>query len=184
MSSIFGFRPYVIAEIGANHNGDLDLAREMIRVAKKIGCDCVKFQSFDERLFAREVYDCAKFLDDGRDVKNDLRTAVRAYSLSPEKIKVLCAYARNIGIHFSSSAFEPDQVDVLVDVKVDFIKVASMDIANPRLLAAIGKAGRPVVLSTGMASLEEVAAGIDVLEATGNRDIVLLHCVSLYPPPR
>ncbi len=183
MSSIFGCKPYVIAEIGANHNGDMDIAREMIRVAKKIGCDCVKFQSFDERLFAREVYDRGKFLDDGRDVKNDLRTAVRAYSLSHEQIKALCACARDIGIHFSSSAFEPDQIDVLVEAEVDFIKVASMDVANPRLLTAIGKTGRPVVLSTGMASLEEIAAAIDVLEATGNRDIVLLHCVSLYPSP-
>jgi len=177
MSSIFGCKPYVIAEIGANHNGDMDIAREMIRVAKMIGCDCVKFQSFDERLFAREVYDRGKFLDDGRDVKNDLRTAVRAYSLSHEQIKALCACARDIGIHFSSSAFEPDQIDVLVEAEVDFIKVASMDVANPRLLTAIGKTGRPVVLSTGMASLEEIAAAIDVLEATGNRDIVLLGTI-------
>lgn len=182
MKKHIGRYPYVIAEIGANHNGDLELAKKMILKAKEVGCDCVKFQSFDERLFAESVYQSAKFLNDGRDVQDDLLTAVRRYSLQPQDIRELSEFASIHEIDFSSSAFELDHVDELVRIKAKFIKIASMDITNPILLRAIGGSGLPVILSTGMATVFEIGEALDVLVAAGASDIMLLHCVSLYPP--
>jgi sialic acid synthase SpsE len=179
----FTSQPYVIAEIGANHNGRMDLAKEMIREAKKIGCDCVKLQSFDQRLFAKEVYDASAFLGDGRDLETDLLAAVQEYSLTSEQIKELCHFAHGLDIQFSSSAFEHDQVLTLEEAGVDFIKVASMDVNNPHLLRKVGESGLPVVLSTGMASLDEIAIAVSVLETAGCEQLALLHCVSLYPAP-
>ena len=174
--------PYIIAEIGSNHNGDLDLAKKMIYSAKEVGCDCVKFQSFDERLFSKQVYEKSKFLDDGRDVSSDLLSTVRKYSLNPSEIKELCNYAKSLNIDFSSSVFEIDHIDVLIDAKVDFIKIASMDVDNHSLLKEISKSKLPIVMSTGMASLHEISEAVEIILNEGNVDLSLLHCVSLYPP--
>lgn len=175
--------PYIIAEIGANHNGDMELARKMIAEAKGLGCDCVKFQSFDTRLFASEVYEKSRFLEDGRDVSSDLKTAVETYAVSGDDLKGLRDYCRNVDIDFSSSVFEADQARDLAALDPAFIKVASMDVNNDHMLRAIACQGKPVVLSTGMASLEEIAHAVETIEAEGNRDLVLLHCVSIYPAP-
>ena len=131
--------PYIIAEIGSNHNGDLDLAKKMINSAKKIGCDCVKFQSFDDRLFSKQIYEKSKFLNDERDINSDLLSAVRKYSLNQSEIKELCNFSRELNIDFSSSVFEIDQIEVLIDANVNFIKIASMDIDNHLLLKQIAK---------------------------------------------
>jgi len=174
--------PYIIAEIGANHNGDMDLARKMIASAKELGCDCVKFQSFDTDLFAREVYNQGEFLDDGRDVESDLKRAVQAYSVSAAELAELSAYCAVIGIDFASSVFEPRQAEELALLDPVFIKVASMDVNNDYLLRAVAKTGKPILLSTGMASMEEIAHAIETLEAESVEDLALLHCVSVYPP--
>ena len=175
--------PYFIAEIGANHNGDLELARKMMKSAKDIGCDCVKFQSFNTKLFAKEVYNRSAFLGNERDVKSDLRTAVETYSLNSQEITSLRDYARQIEIEFASSVFEPEQVQTLIDINADFIKIASMDVTNDSLLRCAARAGRTIVLSTGMATLEEIAHAVETIEGEGHKKIILLHCVSLYPPP-
>ena len=175
--------PYVVAEIGANHNGDMVLARRMIDVAKDTGCDCVKFQSFDTKLFAKEVYDGARFLGDDRDVETDLETAVETYAVSRADLAMLRDHCRTVGIDFASSAFEPDQAEVLAELDAAFIKIASMDVNNDYLLRAAAALGKRIVLSTGMATLGEIAHAVETLEQAGSEDLVLLHCVSLYPAP-
>ncbi len=174
--------PYIIAEIGSNHNGDMDLARKLIDSAKACGCDCVKFQSFDTRLFAQEVYERSGFLEDGRDLKSDLKLAVEKYAVSATQLKTLCDYSQQVGIDFSSSAFEPDQAIVLANMDVAFIKIASMDVNNDYLLRSMAHTGKPLVLSSGMATMEEVSHAVEVLEMEGVKDLALLHCVSVYPP--
>lgn len=178
-----GGKPYVIAEIGANHNGDMQLARRLIKAAKDAGADCAKFQSWDVDLFAKEVYDRDSFTPDGRSSgESSLRKAVQGYSVSPAQLRDLAAYCREVGIDFASSPFEKKQVDVQVELGAAFIKIASMDVANPHLLRHAAATKKPIVLSTGLASLAEIDEAVGLIEGEGNRDIVILHCIALYPP--
>lgn len=177
-------KTYVIAEIGANHNGDMELARKMIRVAKERGADCVKFQSWDTSIFSRSVYEENKFLTDDYRDRDDftLKEIVDKFAVSESELASLKSYCDEIGIDFASTPFEPEQVDALVRIGAPFIKVASMDLTNDYLLRHIGKTGLPTLLSTGLGTLAEIDDAVRVLESTGNRNIVILHCISLYPP--
>ena len=176
--------PYIIAEIGSNHNGDMELARRMIDSAKECGCDAVKFQSWTpESLISREEYDRNQTYDDSpKKHFGSLREMVERYYLRKEQHYELKEYCSSVGIDFCSTPFSPDEVDLLVDLRAPFIKVASMDVNNLRLLECIGRSNLPVVLSTGMSTLAEIETAIKIVENTGNKDIVLLHCISIYPP--
>ncbi len=179
-----GQKPYVIAEIGANHNGDMSLARKMIDVARDIGCDAVKFQSWDEDLFAKVVYEENKFLGDDYRERDDhtLETIMEEFKVTREEMRELADYCRKAGIDFSSTPFAPTQIDDLVAFGAPYIKIASMDLVSDYLLKHAARTGLPVVLSTGFGTLEEIDHAVRVIEAEGNRDIVLLHCIALYPP--
>ena len=121
-------RPYIIAEIGSNHNGDMSLARELIQAAKDAGADCAKFQSWDTDLWAEEVYKQDKFLSDGREMAESLRSLAERYSVTGAKLEQLRDYCLESGIDFASSAFTTQQAKDLVDLGAAFIKIASMDI--------------------------------------------------------
>ncbi|QHQ60697.1 N-acetylneuraminate synthase [Anaerocolumna sedimenticola] len=178
--------PYIIAEIGANHNGNIDLAKKMINVAKEKGADAVKFQSWTkDSIFARQVYDDNYFLTDDYRNRTDysLEEIVAAYALGKNQQKLLKDYCDEIGITFSSTPFSEDEVDFLVDeLDVDFIKIASMDLNNYPFLEYVAKKGKPIVLATGLSTLSEVDEAIRTILKTGNDKIILLHCVSIYPP--
>jgi sialic acid synthase SpsE len=178
--------PYIIAEIGANHNGDIDLAKKMIDIAKEKGADAVKFQSWSkDSIFARQVYEENYFLADDYRNRTDytLESIVEAYSLGKTEHRVLKDYCDQVGITFSSTPFCEDEVDFLVDeLDVDFIKVASMDLNNYPFLEYIAKKNKPIVLSTGLSTLAEVDEAIRTILNTGNDKIIILHCISIYPP--
>jgi sialic acid synthase SpsE len=178
-------RPYIIAEIGANHNGRIDLAREMIEAAAEIGCDAVKFQSWDEGLFAEVVYEENRFLGDDYGDREDysLRTVMAEYKTSPEDLAALAKICREAEVDFLSTPFSTSQVDHLVELGAPFIKIASMDLVSDYLLRHVAETGLPILLSTGFGTLEEIDHAVRTIERAGNRNIVLLHCVSLYPPP-
>lgn len=179
-----GQKTYVIAEIGANHNGDMDLARQMIDRAREIGCDCVKFQSWDTSIFSRQVYEDNYFLNDDYRSRNDytLEEIVREFSVTPEELRELKSYCNKAGIDFASTPFEHAQIDDLVALDAPFIKIASMDLNNDHLLRHAAETGRTILLSTGFGTLEEIDHAIRTIEQAGNRNIVILHCVSIYPP--
>ncbi|SNB45041.1 N-acetylneuraminate synthase family protein [Geobacter sp. DSM 9736] len=179
-----GKYPYVIAEIGSNHNGDIALAKEMIRSAAGCGCDAVKFQSWTpSSLICQAEYDCNQSYDDSpKKHFGSLRDMVERYYLREEQHFELKEFCDQIGVDFCSSPFAPEEVDLLCRIDVPFIKVASMDINNDALLRHIAGKGKPVVLSTGMASMAEIDNAIKTIETTGNNEIVLLHCISIYPP--
>jgi N-acetylneuraminate synthase len=178
-----GHRPYVIAEIGSNHNGDMDLCRRLIDAAADAGADAVKFQSWSESsLIAREEYDRNPDYADKKKHFGSLREMVRAYQLTAEQHLQAQAWCRERGVAFCSSAFSPEEVDLLVELDVPFIKVASMDVTYLPLLLAVARAQRPVLLATGMATLGEVERAVEAVRSTGNEQLVLLHCVSVYPP--
>jgi N,N'-diacetyllegionaminate synthase len=178
-----GRRPYVIAEIGSNHNGDMRLCKQLIDAAAEAGADAVKFQSWTESsLIAREEYERNLDYDDKKKHFGTLREMVRAYQLTAEQHVLAKAWCEEAGIAFCSSAFSPGEVELLDELDVPFIKVASMDITYLPLLRAVAKTGRPVLLATGMATLGEIERAAEVVRAAGNEQLVLLHCVSIYPP--
>ena len=179
-----GQKTYVIAEIGANHNGDIDLARKMIDCAKNLGCDCVKFQSWDTSIFSKKVYEDNYFLNDDYRGRNDytLEEIVREFSVSPEELAELKAYSDKKKIDFTSTPFEHSQIDDLVSLNAPFIKIASMDLNNDYLLRHAADTGKTILLSTGFGTMAEIDHAVGTIESTGNTNIVILHCVSMYPP--
>lgn len=166
-------RPYIVAELNSSHNGKVEIAKEMVKAAKACGCDAVKFQSWSaESLYCQDYYE-----------QNPIaKRMVGRFSLSPEKLLELASYCKESGIDFSSTPYSRAEVDFLVD-KLDapFVKIASMDINNLPYLNYVARKKVPIVLSTGMASIDEIAAAVRKIESTGNGRICILHCVSLYP---
>lgn len=179
-------RPYIIAEIGANHNGDMDLAKKMIDEAKVCGADCVKFQSWSkDTIFSKKVYEDNFFLRDDYRNRTDytLESIVDKYHIGIEQHKMLKCYCDSIGIEFNSTPFSKAEVDLLVDeLKVPFVKVASMDLNNIPFLEYIAAKGVPVVISTGLCELADVDDAVKILKKYDCPEVVLLHCVSIYPP--
>ena len=176
--------PYIIAEIGANHNGDMDLARKMIDSAKSCGCDAVKFQSWTPKsLIAQEEYDCNQHYEDSpKKHFGSLRDMVEKYYLRDDQHWELKRYCDNVGIEFCSTPFSKEEANLLEEMNVPFYKIASMDINNQDLLKHVAKKQKPVILSTGMASLAEIECAIKTIEYEENSQIILLHCIAIYPP--
>jgi len=177
-------KPFIIAEIGSNHNGDMQLARELIDAAKMCGCDAVKFQSFnDKSLICREEYEAnTKYYDSPKKHFGSLEEMVKKIYLREEQHYELKEDCEKVGILFSSSPFSKEEVDLLITLNVPFLKIASMDINNYNLLRYMASTGKPLILSTGMATLAEIDNALQILEQSGNNQIVLLHCISIYPP--
>lgn len=179
-------KPYIIAEIGSNHNGDMDLAKKMINEAKKCGADCVKFQSWSkETIFSKKVYRDNYFLADDYRNRMDytLEEIVDKYHIGYQEHLLLKTYCDQVGIEFNSTPFSKKEVDLLTnELNVPFIKIASMDLNNIPFLSYIAKKGKPVVLSTGLGDLTDINEAVKCLKTNGCNQIVLLHCVSIYPP--
>jgi sialic acid synthase SpsE len=178
-----GHSPYVIAEVGSNHNGDMDLCRRLIDAAAEVGANAVKFQSFtDTSLIAEEEYACNTAYTDKRRHFGSLREMVTAYQLTADQHRQAHAHCRARGIAFCSTPFSIEEADLLEELCVPFFKIASMDVVNLPLLKFVARKKLPVVISTGMATLAEIEQAVDTVRTEGNEQIVLLHCVSIYPP--
>jgi N-acetylneuraminate synthase len=176
--------PYIIAEIGANHNGDMDLAKKMIDSAVECGCDAVKFQSWTPKsLIAKEEYDRNQSYDDSpKKHFGSLKEMVEKYYLRDDQHVELKEYCKAKGVDFCSSPFSNEEVDLLVKLGVPFLKIASMDINNIPFLKYAAKTMKPLVISTGMSTLSEIETAVNTVKSEGNNNIVLLHCISIYPP--
>ncbi len=176
--------PYIIAEIGANHNGDIKLAKQMIDKAIECGADAVKFQSWTPTsLICKEEYDRNQvYTDSLKKHFGSLKEMVEKYYLREEEHFELKKYCDLKGVDFCSTPFSKEEVDLLMKLDVPFIKVASMDMNNLELLKYMAKQQKPIILSTGMSTLAEIEKAIEVIEGEGNNQIVLLHCISIYPP--
>lgn len=177
-------KPYIIAEIGANHNGDIELAKKLIAEAKKCGADAVKFQSWTpSSLICKEEYNNNQvYTDSPKKHFGSLKEMVEKYCLREEQHFELKKYCDNLKIDFCSTPFSKEEVDLLMKLDVPFIKVASMDINNLELLKYMAKQQKPIILSTGMSTLSEIEKAIKIIENEGNNQIILLHCISIYPP--
>lgn len=178
-----GLRPFVIAEIGSNHNGDLDLCYQLIDEAARCGADAVKFQSWTATsLVSKAEYARNTSYDDTKKHFGSLEEMVAAYQFTPEMHRLAAARCAERGVAFMSSPFSPEEVELLESLGVEAYKVASMDVNHPVLLEAVARTGKPVILSTGMATLAEVETAVGFLQAAGAGQVALLHCVSIYPP--
>ena len=175
---------WVVAEIGANHNGDMELCRRIVDAAKDSGADAVKFQSWSKNSLVSK----AEYARNTRYAKLDpsaltLEQAVERYQLTPEQHQEIAAYCQQRGITFFSSCFSAPEVELVEALGVPAYKVASMDINHLPLLDVVASTGKPVLLSTGMATLGEIEAALARLQRGGAGPVALLHCVSLYPCP-
>ena len=175
--------PYIIAEVGSNHNGDMDLCRQLIDAAAEAGAHAVKFQSWtDKSLIAEEEYERNTEYSDKKKHFGSLREMVTAYQLTAEQHAQAHARCIEKGIAFCSTPFSPEEVDLLDSLDVPFFKIASMDIVHIPLLRYVARKQKPVVISTGMATMGEVEQAVEAVRSEGNDQIVLLHCISIYPP--
>ena len=162
----------------------MDLARKMIDSAKSCGCDAVKFQSWTpDSLVAEEEYDRNQQYDDSpKKHFGSLKEMVEKYYLRPEQHIELKEYCDKVGITFFSTPFSIEETDFLEELEVPFYKIASMDINNLLLLNHIARKNKPIIMSTGMATLAEIENAVKTIEAEENHQIILLHCIAIYPP--
>jgi len=175
-----GEPPYIIAEIGANHNGDIGLCEELIDAARQSGADAVKFQSWSHRsLISKAEYERNARLC-SRD-QMTLQQAVERYQLTPDMHFRVAEYCRKVNMTMFSSCFSREEVDLLESIDVPAYKIASMDVNYLSLLEYVAALGKPVILSTGLASLGEIERAVNLIRASA--PVALLHCVSIYPSP-
>lgn len=172
---------FIIAEAGVNHNGDINLAKKLIDVAKETGVDAVKFQTFKaEREISKSAAKAA-YQKETTGTEESQFEMVKKLELTEEDFAELFTYAGGKGITFLSSPFDEGSVDLLDKLGVSAFKVASGEITNFPLLKHIASKRKPIILSTGMSTIDEVKEALEVIRKQGVEDIVLLHCVSSYP---
>ena len=172
--------PYIIAEIGINHEGNFNLAKKSIKSAKDSGADAVKLQLFNPNTLAKEK--SVKTNDQKKRIskKETLFQMLKRMSLNLNELKRLKKYAKNISLDFICSIFDEESLNLSKKIGLDAYKIASSDLTDLKLIKQIQKIDKPVILSTGMGSYNEIKTAIKILKG---KKVYLLHCVSLYPCP-
>lgn len=183
----------IIAEAGVNHNGDLGMAREMVHAAKRAGADYVKFQTAVPELVISGIADKADYQKTTTGASESQLDMCRRIHLPLDDYKELKALCKEVGIGFMSTPFDLVSIDFLVRLGQDWMKVPSGEITNLPYLRAVAKAGIPVILSTGMSTIDEVETAIEILTGKSEKypsesrltrdDIIVLHCNTEYPTP-
>ena len=175
----------IIAEAGVNHNGDLDLAKQLINAAADAGADLVKFQTFNANRQVTRTAKKADYQTQTTDSTESQHTMLRRLELTEEMHHQLIAHCLTQNIGFFSTGFDTESVDLLVSLGQECFKIPSGEITNLPYLRHIGQLGKTVILSTGMATLGEIEAAIEVLEQTGTprAKLTILHCTTEYPTP-
>ena len=172
---------FVIAEAGVNHNGSLELARQLVDKAQQAGADAVKFQTFKaERLVTRDAPKADYQCQTTGTAESQFEMLSRL-ELSPDAHQAVMAHCSSSNIVFLSTPFDEQSADFLEALGVAAFKIPSGEITNLPFLAHVARKGKPMIVSTGMACLGEVEMAVNTIWKAGNRSIVLLHCVSNYP---
>lgn len=181
MELIRSNRIFIIAEAGVNHNGSIELAKQLINAAASAGADAVKFQTF----IAEEVVSInapkAEYQKETTDISESQYDMIKKLELSKKDHLELIDHAKNRNIIFLSTPFDERSVDLLVELGIPLIKISSGEITNHPFLKYISKKGLPIILSTGMSTLNEVDEAVSAIKEAGCKDLTLLHCTSNYP---
>lgn len=173
----------IIAEAGVNHNGSLDLAKQLIDAAAHAGADAVKFQTFHADSVVTITAGKADYQKQTTSSDESQYEMIRNLELADDAFRELSAHAEKRGIIFLSTPFDEESVDLLDAIGVPAFKIPSGEITNFPLLKKIAEKQKPVILSTGMATLGEVEEAVVYLRKHGAQEIVLLHCTTSYPAP-
>lgn len=178
---------FVVAEIGVNHNGDINLAKKMIDTAKECGADAVKIQSFVTDEFIGDKNLKYTYKSQGREVTESQYEMFKRYELSKDIQKDIFDYAKKKEIIIFSTPQDSSfkMVDYLCgkEINMPAIKVGSDDLTNLPLLSYCAKKKKPMIISTGMATMDEIKDAVKAIESKGNKKIIILVCTSLYPTP-
>jgi N-acetylneuraminate synthase/N,N'-diacetyllegionaminate synthase len=177
-----GSPTFVIAEAGVNHNEDLALGKALIKAAKAAGADAIKFQTYTAEGLATRT--APRYWVEPADPEGtQFDTFARLDGLDRDGQRELFAYAREAGIICFSTPFDEASADFLDDLGVPAFKIASADLTAHPLVRHVAGKGKPLILSTGTATLAEIEEALGVIEAAGNREVILLHCTLSYPCP-
>lgn len=175
-----GHPAFVIAEAGVNHNGDLELGRRLIREAKAAGADAIKFQTYKAGKLATRT--APRYWVEPEDPEgSQYDTFARLDRFGEDEHRELFRYAEEVGLPCFSAPFDDESVDLLERLGAPAYKIASADLTDHPLLEKVARKGKPVFLSTGLATITEVGEAMEVVRASGNDQIVLLHCTLQYP---
>jgi len=178
-------KTFIIAEAGVNHNGSIDLAKQMIDAALEAGADAVKFQTFKTENLVSKNAPKADYQKVSTGTSESQFEMIKKLELDENAHNILFAYCRKKSIQFLSSPFDLDSIDLLNKLGMEFFKIPSGEITNLPYLRKIGGLGKKVILSTGMADLGEIEDALDVLINAGTalENITVLHCNTEYPTP-
>lgn len=173
----------IIAEAGVNHNGDINVAKQMIDVAKSAGVDYVKFQTFIPEKIVSKVAQKADYQKEATGSNENQLDMLRRLALTYDDFRELSRYCKEIGIGFISTPFDFESIEFLEELGMDFWKIPSGEITNLPYLERIARTKRKVIMSTGMCGFDEINEALDILEKNGTEKIILLHCNTQYPTP-
>lgn len=173
---------FIIAEVGINHNGDINLAKKMIDIAKECGVDCVKFQTFKAKEFISDPTQTYTYKSQGKEITESMLEMFKRYEFSKDEWIEIIKYCKEKDIIFSSTAQNPSDLDFLLSItELPFIKVGSDDLTNLELMDYYASKKLPMIISAGMAYAYEIEDAVRTIKDRGNKDITVLHCVSSYP---
>ncbi|HIL02951.1 MAG TPA: pseudaminic acid synthase, partial [Candidatus Thioglobus autotrophicus] len=177
------FSPYIIAEMSANHNGDINNAYKIIDMAKLSGADCVKLQTYTPDTLTIDSALPDFQLTEGLWSGQSLYELYKGAFMPWEWHKPLFDYAKKVGITIFSSPFDNTAVDLLEDLNTPAYKIASFEAVDLPLIKYVAQTGKPMIISTGMADAEEIQEAIEAAREGGCKELAILHCVSGYPAP-
>ena len=175
----------IIAEAGGNHNGSIELATKLIDVAAQAGADFVKFQTFKAETLVTRTADKAEYQKEITDTDESQFEMIKKLELDRKTHEELIDHCKQIDIQFLSTAFDHDSIDLLDQLNMPLFKIPSGEITNLPYLRHIGKMGKPIIMSTGMSTLDEVHNALNILIESGadKEQITILHCNTEYPTP-
>lgn len=174
---------YIIAEAGVNHNGRMDLALELIDVAADAGVDAIKFQTFSADKVVSPGTRKADYQSRNTGGEEDQLEMVRRLELGHDDFAELARHCQARGVEFLSTPFDDPSIDFLAGLGMAAFKIPSGEAVSVPYLRRVAACGVPVLLSTGMCTMDEVRLGVETLQGAGATDIAILHCVSCYPAP-
>lgn len=178
-------RVFIIAEAGVNHNGSLETAKQLVEEAARAGADAVKFQTFRAETLVSPQAPKAAYQEQTTASDESQFDMIRRLELSPEAHRELIAHCRKSGIQFLSSPFDLASIDLLTELGLELFKIPSGEITNLPYLRKVGRLGKPTILSTGMATMDEISTALEVLQCAGVEcnQLTVLHCNTEYPTP-